>query len=128
MIYSYAVKSSMAVYFRSNSQMGMWREGRDRADDLFVEGLYRVDTRELVTADSVGPESVQIAGSISGRQNDMAAAIHKLLQNILAIEETTPYHCTIEVSSATDRQLLQGRRDFSSHEWGLEIQLFYGKR
>lgn len=56
MVYSYAAKVSIAVYVKPTSQRGTWREGRDRADDLFVEGLYRVHARELVTADSVGPE------------------------------------------------------------------------
>ena len=56
MVYSYAAKVRIAVYVKSNSQRGTWREGRDRADDMYVEGLYRVHSRELVTADSVGPE------------------------------------------------------------------------
>ena len=56
MVYSYAAKVRIAVYVKSNSQRGTWREGRDRADDMYVEGLYRVHARELVTADSVGPE------------------------------------------------------------------------
>ena len=56
MVYSYAAKVRIAVYVKSNSQRGTWREGRDRVDDMYVEGLYRVHTRKLVTADSVGPE------------------------------------------------------------------------
>ena len=56
MVYSYAAKVRMAVYVKSNSQRGTWRKGRDRADDLFVEGIYRVHSRELVTVDSVDPE------------------------------------------------------------------------
>ncbi len=56
MVYSYASKVSIAAYVKPNSQRGAWREGRDRADDLFVEGLYRVHARELVTAVSVAPE------------------------------------------------------------------------
>ena len=56
MVYSYAAKADMAIYVKQNSPRGVWREGRDRACDLFVEGLYRVRNRELVTVDSVGPE------------------------------------------------------------------------
>ena len=56
MAYSLASKVSMAVYVKPSSQRGAWREGRDRAEDLFVEGVYKVQARELVTADSVGPE------------------------------------------------------------------------
>ena len=69
-------------------------------------------------------ESVQITDSISRRQNDMAAAIHKLLQNMLAIEETTPYHCSIEASSATGRQRLQGDVTFQVENKSLRFNFF----
>ena len=56
MVYSYAARVRIAVYVKPNSQRGTWREGRDRAEDVFVEGLYRVHARQLVTADSIGPK------------------------------------------------------------------------
>jgi hypothetical protein len=56
MVYSYAAKVDFVVYVKPSSPRGSWREGRDLADFLFVEGLYRVHPRELVTADSVDSE------------------------------------------------------------------------
>ena len=56
MVHSYAAQADMAVYVKQKSPRGIWREGRDRASDLFVEGLYRVCARELVTAESVTSE------------------------------------------------------------------------
>ena len=56
MVYSFAAKAAKAVYVKQSSPRGVWREGKDRADDLFVEGQYRVRARELVTADSVKAE------------------------------------------------------------------------
>ena len=55
-IYKYAAIADLAVYVKQDAPRGVWREGRDRACDLFVEGLYRVRSRALVIADSVGPE------------------------------------------------------------------------
>ena len=52
------------------------------------------------------------------------AAIHRLLQNLLAIEETTPYQCSIEASSETDRQYLQGDVTFQVENGSLTFNFF----
>ena len=54
----------------------------------------------------------------------MAAAIHRLLQSMLSIEETTPYRCTIEAFLETDRQLLQGDVTFQVANGALEFSFF----
>ena len=51
-------------------------------------------------------------------------AIHRLLQNLLAIEEATPYHCSIEASSEADRQCLQGDATFQFENGYLTFNLF----
>ena len=52
------------------------------------------------------------------------AAIHRLLQNLLAIEETTPYQCSIEASSETDHQCLQGDVTFQVENGSLTFNFF----
>ena len=52
------------------------------------------------------------------------AAIHRLLQNLLAIEETTPYQCNIEASSETDHQCLQGDVTFQVENGSLTFNFF----
>ncbi len=52
------------------------------------------------------------------------AAIYKLLQNLLAIEETTPYHCKIEASSETDHQCLEGDVTFQVENGFLTFNFF----
>ena len=52
------------------------------------------------------------------------AAIHRLLQDLLAIEETTPYHCSIKASSETDSQCLQGDVTFRVENGSLTFNFF----
>ena len=52
------------------------------------------------------------------------AAIHKLLHNLLAIEETTPYHCKIEASSETGHQCLEGDVLFQVENGSLTFNFF----
>ncbi len=51
-------------------------------------------------------------------------AIQKLLQNLLAIEEATPYSCNIEASSETGRQCLQGDVTFQVENGSLTFNFF----
>ncbi len=51
-------------------------------------------------------------------------AIQRLLQNLLAIEEATPYHCSIEASSEADRQCLQGDATFQVENGYLTFNIF----
>ena len=52
------------------------------------------------------------------------AAVHKLLHNLLAIEETTPYHCKIEASTETGHQCLEGDVIFQVENGSLTFNFF----
>ena len=52
------------------------------------------------------------------------ATVHKLLHNLLAIEETTPYHCKIEASTETGHQSLEGDVIFQVENGSLTFNFF----
>ena len=52
------------------------------------------------------------------------AAIHKLLHSLLAIAETTPYHCKIKASSGTGHQCLEGDVQFQIENGSLTFDFF----
>ena len=51
-------------------------------------------------------------------------AIHSLMQNLLAIGETTPYHCKISASSKTDCQCLDGDVTFQVENGTLTFNFY----